>query len=107
MCAPFGWHEIPKDKLKEICEKLANFESRTWNEILVVSKKQNHTIPIEDLSKEAKARLEELKLDDVDEVVSLHLSGKERVFGIRQDIALTLLWWDPDHKVCPSILKHT
>ena len=107
MCDPYGWHEIPKDKLKDIHKQLADFERRTWREILVDSKKQNHAIPTGDLSREARTRLEELKLDDVDEVISLRLSGKERVFGIRQDVALTLLWWDPEHEVCPSELKHT
>ncbi len=107
MCDPFGWHALDKHTLNEIRRKLAEFETRTWNDILLVSKKQNHSISVNDLSAEAKKRLKDLELDDIDEVVSLKLSGKERVFGIRHDVALTLLWWDPHHKVCPSILKHT
>ncbi len=107
MCDPYGWHKLEKDKLEEIRLKLSDFETQTWNEILLISKKHNHSISVEDLSKEARKRLAERKLDDLEEVISLRLSGKERVFGVRQEIALTLLWWDPNHEVCPSELKHT
>lgn len=107
MCDPFGWHEIGHEKLTEIRSKLASLEDSTWNDILLTSKKQNHRIPIGDLEDDAQRRLRELHLDDVDEVISLRLSGKERVFGICYDVALTLLWWDPEHKVCRSELKHT
>jgi hypothetical protein len=107
MREPFGWHELGKEKLEYIRQKLRQFENSTWNEILLIGKKQSHSIAVSDLSKEAQQRLTELRIEDVDEVISLHLSGKERVFGVRQDIALALLWWDPEHEVCPSVLKHT
>jgi hypothetical protein len=107
MCNPFGWHELTKEKLSEIRTKLAGFENSTWNDILVGSNKQNHRILVEKLDKEAKDRLIQLHLDDIDDVISLHLTGTERVVGIQHDVALTLLWWDPHHQVCPSYLKHT
>lgn len=107
MCDPFGWHKLEKEKIEEIRTKLGHLESRTWSDILVNAKKLNHTIARDDLSKEAQDRLAELELDDVDSLISLHLSGKERVFGIKTDVALTILWWDPDHTICPSKLKHT
>jgi hypothetical protein len=107
MCDPFGWHELDRGKLEYIRQKFADFESSTWNDILLVAKKQNHSIPLNELSKKAQQRLAALSLDDADEVISLRLSGKERVFGIRHDVALTILWWDPEHEVCPSLLKHT
>lgn len=103
MCDPFGWHEIHKDKLAEIRKKLADLEKSTWREILMDSKKQNHSISVDKLSKEARRRLTALKQEDVENVISLRLSGAERVFGIRHNIALTLLWWDPYHQVCPSL----
>jgi hypothetical protein len=104
---PFGWHGIGREKLEEIRGKLAFLESSTWNDILLVAKTQNHSIPIEKLEGEAQRRLRDLGLEDIDEVISLRLSGKERVFGIRYDVALSLLWWDEDHRVCRSELKHT
>ena len=104
---PFGWHNINTAQLHSIREKLQKFESMTWNEILVKSKKQHHSIDTSDICTSAKKRLEELKLDDVELLVSLRLDGRERLWGIRQENCLLLLWWDPEHKVCPSKLKNT
>ncbi len=101
LVAPYGWHTVDGQKLLDIREKLANFETMTWNEILVTAKKRNHSIAVADLSQEAQQRLEELGLG-LDEVVSLRLSGAERVFGYLDNGVLVLLWWDPDHQVCPS-----
>ena len=104
---PFGWHELTKDKVTEIRTKLAALENSTWSEILVQSKKQNHFIAVADLEPEAQRRLLDLHMDDVDAVLSLRLSGEERVIGIKYDVAVSLLWWDPKHQVCKSVLKHT
>jgi hypothetical protein len=104
---PFGWHAIERDKLLEVREKLGQFESRTWNEIVVVAKKNNHAVRRDQLCKEAQDRLRQLKLDDIDELTSLRLSGAERVWGIRDNAIMMVLWWDPDHLVCPSEKKHT
>ena len=107
MVDPFGWHEIEKDKLSSIRQKFANFESMTWNEILVTHKHQNHSVSLDKLCKDALNRLRQIKQDDIEALVSLHLAGKERVWGIRQGEVLKVLWWDPEHLVCPSLKKHT
>lgn len=79
----------------------------TWNDIIVVAKKRNHTVPVSRVCKEARDHLSALNLSEIDEVVSLHLTGTERVWGYRQGAVLHVLWWDPDHQICPSLLKHT
>lgn len=107
MCDPFGWHVLDRAKLEEILGKLREFEKLTWNEILVVNKKRNHAVAVSELCKDARDRLRELNLDDYDELVSLRLSGVERVWGFRLREVLNLLWWDPDHEVCPSLKKRT
>lgn len=103
---PYGWHQLQGTKLLEIREKLKDFESRSWSEILVASKKNNHTVEINKLSKEAQNFITQKKLD-VDELTSLPLSGKERIWGIVVDGVMDLLFWDPSHEVCPSLKKHT
>ena len=105
MCGPFGWHEVDGETLQYIQKKLASFESMTWAEILVSGKNKNHFIKVVSLIKEARDRLEYLQLDDIDEVCSLRLEGQKRVYGIRHQAALSLLWWDPYHKICPSHKK--
>jgi hypothetical protein len=74
----------------------------TWTEILVQAKKQNHSIKVEDICSTAQQRLEALGLL-LDDVVSLRLSGRERVYGYLENGVLILLWWDPLHQICPSM----
>ncbi|OCC15952.1 hypothetical protein DBT_0414 [Dissulfuribacter thermophilus] len=35
----YGWHDIDRKSLKDIREKLKAYESMTWDEILIKSKK--------------------------------------------------------------------
>ena len=107
MVDPFGWHEIDAGKIRDIRQKLAHFESMTWNDILVKGKKRNHSVAVTALCSDARHRLIAMNLDSLEELVSLHLSGKERVWGFREGAVLQVLWWDPEHQVCPSLLKHT
>lgn len=104
---PFGWDVLDKEKLEQIRQRLANFETMTWNEILVKGKKRNHTIQVEDLPSENRKRLREVGQHDVDQLVSLSVSSRERIFGIRDKAVLRLLWWDPEHQVFPSRKKNT
>jgi hypothetical protein len=102
---PFGWLECkPRVKLRDVIQKLGNFESMKWHEI---EGSQSHFISVESLSKPAQDRLLEIGQEDIDQVFSLRLMGAERVIGIRDRWILKLLWWDPNHEVCPSKLKHT
>ena len=49
----------------------------------------------------AQTRLRELRHDDVDELFSLRLTGRARVYGIRDGRALKLLWYDHNHEIYP------
>lgn len=98
---PYGWHTVDAETLLSIRAKLAHFETMTWNEILVTGKKRNHSISVSAINPEARQRLETIGLG-LDEVVSLRLSGAERVFGYLDNGVLVLLWWDPNHQVCPT-----
>ncbi len=106
-CDPYGWHRLGETEVERIRGLLVNLESRTWNEILVASNKQNHAVDIADLSKEARDRLVELKLDDADKLVSLRLTARERVWGLFREGVMDLLWYDPMHQVCPSMMRNT
>jgi hypothetical protein len=101
---PFGWHSVTGTKFHYIRDKLAHYETMTWSEILGP---QNHQIPRANLCHDAQVRLRELKQDDIDSLLSLHLSARERVFGILEGSVLRILWWDPEHGVCPSRKRHT
>ena len=105
---PWGWGDMGRDVLlDEIHRKLSNFESMTWGEILAAtggrrSGNNSHFVSIEDLCREARQRLEELRRNDLDELFSLRLTGRGRVWGVRIGRVLQVLWYDRDHQVCPS-----
>lgn len=103
---PWGWLNIKlKDLLVEIVDKLKNFESMTWGEI--ERNKKSHLISLDKIAKKAQERLRERELDDLEELYSLRLSGKERIWGKRENEAFYIIWWDPNHSVCPAQKKHT
>jgi len=104
----WSWEGIDEKTIwKDIHSKLSEFERKTWNEILIKEKKRNHTIPVSDICTEAQKRLKKIKQDDIDDLISLRLTGKKRVWGIRAGNVLKVLWWDPDHTVCPSLKRYT
>jgi hypothetical protein len=107
MASPFGWSAVSPEKLREVRDKLRDFESMTWYEILVAAKHRHHAVAIDKLCKQARDRLEELGQADIGDLVSLRLSGPERVWGILNGHVFKVLWWDPEHAVCPSLKKHT
>ncbi len=102
---PFNWSDIKRDKYLEILKKLSGFEARTLNCILGGN---SHGISIDKISKIARKELINRKLDDNDRLISLRVSGKERIWGIRYGKNhFKVLWWDPEHEVCPSSKRHT
>lgn len=63
-----------------VMESLRNMETRTHSEVFVSAKKHNHRIPLSGLCPDAQARLGELGRDDLDELISLRVTGKQRVW---------------------------
>ena len=104
---PWGRPALSEDHAwNEILPKLRSFESMTWSQI-EQAEKQNHSVPIEGLIRQAQKRLADLRLDDNDELFRFRLSGKQRLWGIREHNYFKILWWDADHAICPSTPKNT
>ncbi|WP_411572212.1 hypothetical protein ACK8HJ_21245 [Vreelandella titanicae] len=103
----WGWHLLEHEAFVQmfLSGSLCGIESQTWAELK--SGKQHHSIEVGRLCRDAQRRLEALQLDDQDEVFSLRLSGRHRVFGIREGAALKILWNDPEHEICPSTKRNT
>ena len=99
----FAWPIQQEVELK-VLQKLRDFDSMRWTDI---AGPDHHPIQIDRLSPTARQRLEQIQQDDIDEVFSFHFSGKARIIGIRDQSVVKLLWWDPEHQVCPSPKKHT
>lgn len=101
----WGFKGLSVDELHSlIFDKLVSKESLNWNEIKA---NKSHHVATSKLIKEAQIRLKDLNMDDLDELFSLRLTGIIRVWGVKQENVLRLLWWDPHHEICPSRKKHT
>lgn len=96
---PFAWTIAEDGKFREIIEKLYEFEGKNWNEITGGG---SHLIAVDQLSRDAKDRLVEIRRDDLDELVSLRLTGPNRVWCIKSGHILRVLWWDENHRVYPT-----
>lgn len=90
---------------QKIFPKLQSFEKNTWTEILSYKHRRkdgmvsnNHPVPVANLCKEARDRLEELKYN-VDFLFSLRLEAKLRIYGFRVHNYLEILWVDREHEV--------
>jgi hypothetical protein len=105
---PWSFAKIGREQWwEDIYPKLDSYESMTWQEILSATGgrshgNNSHNIPISELIKEARDRLAEINLDDVDELFSLRLEGKIRIWGMLDNDALKILWYDPKHEICPQ-----
>ncbi len=63
-------------------------------------RKAIHTLP-----KKAKARWQRLGRDDVEEMYSFHIAGKCRLWCLKYENILSILWWDRHHEVHPVAKK--
>lgn len=104
---PWSWHAITKVQLVEAREKLSSFEESTWADLSIGRTPRLTRIPRQNLDPQAQKRLTALRMDDFNDVYEMRLTGKCRIWGVREEPVFLLLWWDPDHTVCPSHLRHT
>ncbi len=96
-----------RDWCHEILPKLQHFEQRKWAEIANEtsgrrSGTRHHHVAIEDLIKNARKDLKQLELEDLDELYSLRLDGKKRLYGVVHGNRFKIVWYDTKHEVCPS-----
>lgn len=102
---PFAWQNLEDPAVyKAVMEKLHYFETM---EETVIRAGGSHPVSIDQICKEARQRLEDICLDDIDELMSFRLTGAERVWCRMDNNMMLVLWWDPGHRVCPSAKKHT
>ncbi|WP_342234545.1 hypothetical protein [Inquilinus sp. OTU3971] len=102
---PFSWSNLnDAGEYKDVLEKLHQFE--TMNEHAIVNG-GSHTVDVANLCTAAQRRLEELRIDDVDYLMSFRVGAKPRIWCRPNGHIMMVLWWDPNHQVCPSPKKGT
>lgn len=107
MKEPFGWNAIARDDMIQVVEHLKSLESMTWSAILIGAKKHNHRCDVERMCRAAQTCLIEDWQGGADEILTMRLTNKKRVWGILEGPIVYLLWWDPTHAVYPSEPKNT
>jgi hypothetical protein len=102
----YGWSKIGQERwCNDVLPKLYDLETMTWAGIQQTGK--SHFLPLSAFEKSAQKRLEELGLGDLDEIFSLRLQGKHRIYGWRMENVLHVIWFDFDHALVPAPKKHT
>lgn len=100
---PFAWPKGQPDELS-IVLKLHDFDSMAWQAIVG---SDHHYLSPDSLSTRAKQRLAEINKDDeIENLFSFHLAGKPRIIAIKHGSVAKLLWFDPNHQVCPSTKRN-
>lgn len=108
---PFAEENAGELFWKEILPFLQNLEKRQWRDILVNSKKQNHSINASELSTKAQKRLTELPIE-AESIISLRLTGTHRIYGYIIGRVFNIIWFDKNHGdngdcVCRSHMRNT
>ena len=101
---PWAWSNMTAQEGKKFAAACKGWESMTPSEVFRAS--GNKPVSHNSMCSEAQARLLEIELDD-HEIWELRLSGKTRIWGVRERNVFYVVWWDPDHTVCPSRKRNT
>jgi len=96
----WGWSKFNIIHLKEFLTKIFESQKLNWQTLY---QKKSHLVDIVKLVPNAQKRLQKIGKDDIDQLYSLRISGKKRIWGIKEGNLFWLLWWDPEHEVCESI----
>lgn len=100
-----GWvSSAGPDCFCAVSDKMKQFELRTWREI-AQDGARNHAVEVDKLCSDARKRLQEIQLDEVSALWSFRFSGTNRIWGVRTGRLFQVVWWDPEHRVCPVDLQ--
>lgn len=104
-CAgPFG-RRVTLKEVMEILDFLPEIERLSWKAVTKRPSKHHH-VPRMKICKEAQQRLKNRDIH-AEALISLRMTAKKRIWGIREGTVFHLLWWDPEHEVCPTEKRHT
>jgi hypothetical protein len=104
LAGPFKCNDLSFGEFQQLWQRLKAFESKNLAEIIDTG---SHPIPIPDFSKEARDRLMEIGLDDLEELWSFRIDSTCRLYCFKEDNIFALLWWDTKHRACPAGKSHT
>lgn len=80
--------------------KLRDLEGMNRSQLMA---RRCHPVALAQMVKKAQTALERLGKDDYEEYWSLRITGIRRLWAIPEGNVMHVLWWDPDHEICPSL----
>jgi hypothetical protein len=98
----WGWKNLEPTDWREVLSHLRSFEGMTWGALLATSGgrthgNNHHSLPVTSLVVDAQNRLADMGFVELDEIFSLRITNTLRVYGIREDRILRIIWRDPHH----------
>lgn len=102
---PFSCGQFAHDDFRLLWDRLRAFEK--MNAAQLGQAESLHGVPTANISRKAKARLEEIRLDDIDIIYGFHIMGLCRLWCMKHENILSVLWWDRNHEVYPVGKKYT
>ena len=101
----FSWAGLSTDDVRLVAQRCKSWETLRAGEF--IGQTGTKPIPFVNMSPVAQKRAAEIELDVFDGLWELRLGGKQRIWGLLDGHVFYIVWWDPDHQVCPSTKKHT
>lgn len=102
---PFRCDSLSHEEFTSLWERLRAFER--MNVAQLRNAQSYHSTPTANLAKNAKDRLEQLRLDDIDTLYSFRITQTCRLWCIKHENIMSVLWWDKSHEVYIVNKKHT
>ena len=102
---PFSCADLSFPDLQSLWERLRAFEGMNVSQLRDTG--SFHEIFTVTLSKEAKQRLQQIKLDDIEALYSFRIDGTCRLWCIKHENLMAMLWWDKSHRVYLTPKKYT
>jgi hypothetical protein len=108
-----AWRFSPSsDHAPELFQFLCEMAKLTWAEINAQQTggksrhKKHHDQELSSIAPEAQKDIARAGLDEIfgDEIYRFRLGGTRRLWGFRDEHTFHVVWWDPEHLVCPTEL---
>lgn len=108
----WGWHLLNDPDARRLLDLMCEMATLTWQEIrdqVAGGHRRHHHQSVQTICRDAQERLTELHLDDMgDAIFRFRLDGTGRLWGFELGSGVFYaVWWDPNHRVCPSEKVHT
>jgi hypothetical protein len=99
----FGWGKVSILLfLQKIIQRLQGYEGLTWHEVKEM--RYCHPWGLDEIPRECFRRLEERQID-IEQLYQIGLGNKPRIIGYKDGPIFYLMWWDPEHRFCPTRAK--